>query len=126
MVSRITFNNNIKFFTGTCDVCKEPKEVVTVCSVWGPHSYFICENCLLEGKDPYMYMVNYIAEAGLWPQDINLTYQSLVKEQLRLHNISEEQFAHDVFKVHSEMMDIYNRAELARYSEHTEAFSEDF
>lgn len=119
-------NKDIKFFEGICDSCATKGGVVTVCSVWGPLSFSICENCLLEGKDPYMYMVNYIAEAGLWPQDINSHYQSLVRKQLKLHNISEEQFAHDVFKVHSEMMDIYNSAELARYSEQTEAFWEDF
>jgi hypothetical protein len=43
-------------------------------------------------------MVEYIANAGRWPEDINEIYQEEVRRQLRLHNKTEAEFAADVEK----------------------------
>ena len=80
----------------TCDVCNKETECFTVCGAFGAISYGICEDCLKSGKEPYRYMVNYIANAGRFPEDINEEYQQFVRNQLKLHNITEEQFIHDV------------------------------
>jgi hypothetical protein len=52
--------------------------------------------CISEGREPYQQIVNYIADAGPWPDGINEDYQAEVRRQLRLHNKTEEEFAADV------------------------------
>ena len=79
-----------------CQVCNKETECFTVCGAFGAISYSICEDCLKSGKEPYSYMVNYIANAGRFPEDINEEYQKIVREQLKLHNITEEKFREDV------------------------------
>lgn len=41
-------------------------------------------------------MVDYIADAGRWPDDINEVYQEEVRRQLKLHSKTEEEFKEDV------------------------------
>jgi hypothetical protein len=67
-----------------------------VCSGFGAFSDAICTQCISEGREVYQQIVNYIAEAGHWPQDINEAYQEEVRRQLRLHNKTEEEFRNDV------------------------------
>ena len=78
-----------------CDVCGEVKDVVTAASVFGG-SYSYCNDCLNKGAEPYHAMVDYIAYAGRFPEDINLHYQAYCRHVLAALNISEEQFIKDV------------------------------
>lgn len=71
-------------------------EGLVVCSGFGAFSDSICLSCISEGREVYQQVVNYIADAGRWPDDINETYQEEVRRQLRLHNKTEEEFAADV------------------------------
>lgn len=67
-----------------------------VCSGFGAFSFPLCLSCISEGREVYSQMVDYIADAGFWPDDINEDYQEEVRRQLRLHNKTEEEFAADV------------------------------
>lgn len=80
-----------------CAACgaKDTKGFV-VCSGFGAFSDAICLSCISEGREPYQQIVNYIADAGPWPDGINEDYQEEVRRQLRLHNKTEEEFATDV------------------------------
>ena len=79
-----------------CGGCKKAEGRTTVCSIFGAISYVLCDNCLRLGKENYRNMVDYIACAGHWPQDINEVYQAEVRRQLKLHNKTEEEFRNDV------------------------------
>ena len=79
-----------------CGGCKKAEGTTTVCSIFGAISYVLCEDCLRSGKENYRNMVEYIANAGRWPEDINEIYQEEVRRQLRLHNKTEAEFAADV------------------------------
>jgi hypothetical protein len=79
-----------------CGGCKKAEGTTTVCSMFGAISYVLCHDCLRSGKENYRNMVEYIANAGHWPNDINTIYQEEVRRQLRLHNKTEEEFAADV------------------------------
>jgi hypothetical protein len=81
-----------------CGGCKKAEGTTTVCSIFGAISYVLCEDCLRSGKENYRNMVEYIANAGRWPEDINEIYQEEVRRQLRLHNKTEAEFAADVEK----------------------------
>ena len=83
----------IKIEKVTCDVCGKTTLCVSVCGAYGPVSYSICQNCLIQGKEPYNLIVDYISLAGRYPQDINETYREAVKEQLILHEKTEEEFS---------------------------------
>ena len=78
-----------------CDVCGEVKDVVTAASLFGG-SYSYCMNCLNKGAEPYRAMVDYIACAGHYPEDISLIYQAFCQMTLNALNIPEEQFIKDV------------------------------
>lgn len=80
-----------------CTACgaTETKGFV-VCSGFGAFSFPLCMSCISEGREVYSQMVDYIADAGFWPDDINEDYQEEVRRQLRLHNKTEEEFAADV------------------------------
>jgi hypothetical protein len=80
-----------------CAACgaKDTKGFV-VCSGFGAFSDAICLSCISEGREPYQQIVDYIADAGPWPDGINEEYQEEVRRQLRLHNKTEEEFATDV------------------------------
>ena len=81
----------------SCEVCGATDVFgIVVCSTFGAHSFACCEACLVVDKEPYRAVVNYISCAGHWPQDINEMYQREVRRQLKLHNKTEEEFAHDV------------------------------
>jgi hypothetical protein len=67
-----------------------------VCGAFGAITYSCCLKCLAEGREPYRNIVDYIAAAGRWPEDINATYQQEVRYQLILHEKSEERFKFDV------------------------------
>ena len=79
-----------------CGGCKKAEGTTTVCSIFGAISYVLCEDCLKSGKENYRNMVEYIANAGHWPDDINIIYQEEVRRQLRLHNKTEAEFAADI------------------------------
>ena len=84
--------------SGKCDVCGKEADVTVCCSVFGAFSYAYCEDCLKSGLEPYWAMVNYIANAGRFPDDINEVYQEVCRDILGKLGISEEQFAADVKK----------------------------
>jgi hypothetical protein len=71
-------------------------EGFVVCSGFGAFSDALCMRCISEGREVYQQVVNYIADAGRWPDDINEDYQEEVRRQLRLHNKTEEEFKADV------------------------------
>lgn len=80
-----------------CAACgRLDTEGLVVCSGFGAFSEAICLSCISEGREPYQQIVNYIADAGPWPDGINEDYQEEVRRQLRLHNKTEEEFAVDV------------------------------
>jgi hypothetical protein len=83
-----------------CEACgAENVKGLVACSLFGAYSGAWCENCLREGRDSYDLMVDYIADVGQWPDDINETYQEEVRRQLKLHNKTEEEFKKDVDKI---------------------------
>lgn len=79
-----------------CEVCGTETECVAVCGAFGAITYSCCLRCLASGKEPYRLMVDYIANAGHWPEDINVYYQEEVRQQLRLHGKPEEVFKLEV------------------------------
>lgn len=74
-------------------------EGFVVCSGFGPFSFPLCLRCISEGREVYRQIVDYIADAGHWPDDISVDYQEEVRRQLRLHNKTEAEFAADVENV---------------------------
>lgn len=95
-----------------CGGCKKAEGTTTVCSIFGAISYVLCEDCLRSGKENYRNMVEYIANAGHWPQDINEIYKEEVRRQLKLHNKTEEEFRNDVeaaiAKEQAALIELYN------------------
>ena len=79
-----------------CDVCGKDNAKYVAASTYGPESFAYCEECLLKRREPYGAIVNYIASAGHFPDDISIEYQVDVRRQLKLYGISEEQFIQDV------------------------------
>lgn len=80
-----------------CTACGVTEtEGFVVCSGFGPFSFPLCLRCISEGREVYRQVVDYIADAGHWPDDINADYQEEVRRQLRLHNKTEAEFAADV------------------------------
>lgn len=79
-----------------CAGCKNAEGITVVCSMFGATSFALCDKCLREGRENYRNMVNYIASAGHWPQDINPIYQEEVRRQLKLHGVPEEVFKFEV------------------------------
>jgi hypothetical protein len=88
-----------------CEACGA-KDIngLVACSLFGGYSGAWCENCLSEGRDSYNLMVDYIANAGMWPDDINETFQTEVRRQLKLHNKTEEEFKRDLDKMLEDFM----------------------
>ncbi len=74
-------------------------EGLVVCSGFGAFSDAICMRCISEGREVYQQIVNYIADAGRWPDDVNVDYQEEVRRQLRLHNKTEAEFKRDLDKM---------------------------
>lgn len=81
-----------------CDACGKENETFVAASKYGPISFAYCKTCLLNRREPYYAIVDYIACAGHFPDDINEIYQEDVRRQLKLHGVSEEQFIKDVDK----------------------------
>jgi hypothetical protein len=93
---------------GKCDVCGKEAEIHVCASTFGAMSNGYCKECLQKGLEPYGVMVAYIAYAGKFPNDINVTYQNHVRNILKGLNISEEQFIADVNKSITEMDEYYS------------------
>ena len=81
-----------------CAVCGKETGCNSVCSIFGAYSFLICEDCWSAGKEPYRNIVDYISCAGQFPEDINEEYRREVRNQLKLHNKTEEEFIKDVEK----------------------------
>ena len=81
---------------GKCDVCGREDKVVPAASMFGATTFVYCKKCLDLGVEPYDAMVDYIACAGHFPDDINVSYQVVCREILKRLNITEEQFIKDV------------------------------
>lgn len=79
-----------------CASCGVLAECTSVCGAFGAITYSCCPKCLAVGREPYRNIVDYIASAGRWPEDINAIYQQEVRYQLVLHDKSEEIFKFDV------------------------------
>ena len=80
---------------GKCDVCGAEGMVAPGASLFGG-TYTYCESCLDKMVEPYHAMVDYIACAGRFPEDININYQFICREILKRLGMSEEQFIKDV------------------------------
>lgn len=91
-----------------CRGCKEAEGFTVVSSCFGAISFALCDKCLREGREDYWNMVNYIANAGRWPDDISEVYQTEVRRQLKLHEIPEEIFKFDVDRAIAEEMAFMN------------------
>lgn len=83
---------------GICAVCGKKTDVVVAASAFGATSYAYCKDCFGNYLEPYHAMVDYISCAGLFPDDINETYQVMCREILKGLGISEEKFIEDVKK----------------------------
>lgn len=87
-----------------CRGCRKAEGFIVVGSCFGNISFALCDKCLREGREDYRNMVNYIANAGQWPDDINEAYQIEVRRQLKLHGVPEEVFKFDVDRAIAEEM----------------------
>lgn len=101
-------------------------ECYPVASVFGAYTSSICKKCIEEGRFPYWSMVNYIAFAGRYPDDINETYRNIVTEQLKLYNKTEEQFINDVNDVIADIETAYEQTTFASYDDKFDDFEGDF
>lgn len=81
---------------GECDVCGEATDVIVCGSTMGAVSFAYCKKCYEYGAEPYWAMVSYISCAGQFPDDINETYQKIVRGNLTYLGRSEKQFIYDV------------------------------
>lgn len=89
--------DNCDVFLGDCCACGRKNVEVTACaSVFGSYSMAYCDECILSGKESYSAMLHFIATVGEFPDDISEEYQNEVHRQLKLHNITEQQFISDV------------------------------
>jgi hypothetical protein len=88
-----------------CKACgAENVKGLVACSLFGAFTGTWCEECLRTGRDSYDLMVDYVASAGRWPDDINEVYQGEVRRQLRLHDKTEEEFKRDIDKMLEDFM----------------------
>ena len=84
-----------------CDVCQKDvtgEDSNVHCSVFGAISFRYCKDCDSKMLEPYWAMVSYIANAGRFPDDINNSYQKIVRNILKGLGKSEEEFISDVNK----------------------------
>lgn len=81
---------------GRCHVCGKETDVAVFASTISACSFAYCEDCAAHGYEPYGEMVAYISCVGRWPDDVNEMYQGLIRRNLKFHNKTEEEFAHDV------------------------------
>lgn len=88
-----------------CKACgAENVKGLVACSLFGAFTGAWCEECIITGRDSYDLMVDYVASAGRWPDDINETFQTEVRRQLKLHNKTEEEFKRDLDKMLEDFM----------------------
>lgn len=82
-----------------CSVCGKDvtdKSSIVCCGQFGAVTNRYCVDCANNWLEPYGQMVSYIACAGHFPDEINETYQKIVRHNLDGLHISEEQFIEDV------------------------------
>ena len=80
-----------------CDVCnKEVEKIYVRASAFGAISYAYCDECFEKGLEPYDGMVDYIACAGRFPEDINKEYQTHIRQILAGLGFTEAKFIEDV------------------------------
>lgn len=87
-----------------CAVCNKEvpdEESVVCCSTFGASTFRYCKDCYTNGLEPYKHMVHYISCAGNFPDDINKSYQVIVRNILQKMNISEDKFIKDVAEFNS-------------------------
>lgn len=96
---------------GVCSVCGRARPVVVCCSAMGPVSYAYCKKCHANRAEPYGAMVAYISAAGRFPEDINETYQELVRNCLHYLGKTEEQFSADVEQAIQDEIEYFKRME---------------
>lgn len=83
-------------FQTKCDVCGRIAPVHVACGAYGAMSIAYCNNCLLNGLEPYGVVVDYISCAGHFPEDIREEYVRDVRRMLPLWGKTEEEFIRDV------------------------------
>lgn len=80
---------------GKCEVCGKQTQVGVAASIFSG-SFAYCEKCLHNRLEPYHAMVDYVACAGHFPEDINVAYQIMCQHILKGLGVSEEWFIKDV------------------------------
>lgn len=100
-----------------CNACgKETDQLYAVCSMFGAFTIGVCEECLNSGRDSYSLMVSDIACCGRFPDDINEAYREEVRQQLKLHGKTEEQFIRDIDAMNKDIFDAMRSVlETAKY-----------
>lgn len=81
---------------GKCEVCGKESSVVVVASTMGPLSFACCKDCLSARAEPYEVMVASVACVGRFPDDINESYQEIVRFSLAHLSRTEEEFVEAV------------------------------
>lgn len=104
------------YFCATCG--EEVPKVTSVCSAFASYTVGICDECIVEMKEPYGLMVDAIAMVTRdYPNGVNEIYQREVARQLKLHKKNEEEFKEDVKNAAEEFDFIYDATQLASYGE---------
>ena len=78
---------------GRCGVCGSVGEVWVRSSLAGATSNSYCRECLKCGAEPWTDLVIYISCAGHYPQNINKTYQGIVRATCKRLGRTEEEFS---------------------------------
>lgn len=86
-----------------CDVCGKTAPVHIACSAYGAFSLAYCAECLANELEPYGIVVEHIACAGHFPDEIREEYQKDIRRMLPLWGKTEEEFIRDVDKAIQEM-----------------------
>lgn len=88
---------------GRCDVCGKEGPVVVRRSTFGPFDFSYCEECFRTGAEPYWFTVSTVALHGLWPNDVNETFQAKIRSILKYLDRSEDSFKMDVYRAYHDM-----------------------
>lgn len=88
---------------GRCDVCGREGLVVMNRSTFGPFDFSYCEECFRTGAEPYWFTVSTVALHGLWPNDLNESFQAKIRSILKYLNRSEDRFRTDVYRAYHDM-----------------------
>ncbi len=93
-----------------CACCGEEKEVFVACSTLGAFSFAYCASCLNAGVEPYSALVDYIACAGRYPDDIHPDWLEFIKLNLEFYGKTEDQFKKDLKKADEVMSQYFELA----------------